>query len=48
MITILAGGTGSIKMVRGFAAHDQEVTVISNVGDNYWLMECMFVQTLTQ
>ena len=24
-------------MVRGFAAHDQEVTVISNVGDNYWL-----------
>ena len=37
MITILAGGTGSIKMVRGFAAHDQEVTVISNVGDNYWL-----------
>ena len=37
MITILAGGTGSIKMVRGFAAHDKEVTVISNVGDNYWL-----------
>ena len=37
MITILAGGTGSVKMVRGFAAHDQEVTVISNVGDNYWL-----------
>jgi len=37
LITILAGGTGSIKMVRGFAAHDQEVTVISNVGDNYWL-----------
>ena len=37
MITILAGGTGSIKMVRGFASHDQEVTVISNVGDNYWL-----------
>ena len=24
-------------MVRGFAAHDQEVTVVSNVGDNYWL-----------
>ena len=24
-------------MVRGFAAYDQEVTVISNVGDNYWL-----------
>ena len=37
MITILAGGTGSVKIVRGFAAHDQEVTVISNVGDNYWL-----------
>ena len=48
MITILAGGTGSIKMVRGFAAHDQEVTVISNVGDNTGFMECMYAQTLIQ
>ena len=37
MITILAGGTGSVKLVRGIASHDSNVTVISNVGDNYWL-----------
>ena len=37
MITILAGGTGSVKLVRGFVSHDDRVNVISNVGDNYWL-----------
>ena len=37
MITILAGGTGSVKLVRGIASHESNVTVISNVGDNYWL-----------
>ena len=50
MITILAGGTGSIKMVRGFASHDQEVTVVSIVGDNYWLygmFVCPDIDTIT-
>jgi len=37
MITILAGGTGSVKLVRGLAALEDKVNVISNVGDNYWL-----------
>jgi len=37
MITILAGGTGSVKLVRGIASLNNEVNVISNVGDNYWL-----------
>jgi len=37
MITILAGGTGSVKLVRGMASLKGDVTVVSNVGDNYWL-----------
>ena len=37
MITILAGGTGSVKLVRGVASLSPDVNVISNVGDNYWL-----------
>ncbi|MDE1764993.1 MAG: 2-phospho-L-lactate transferase [Thaumarchaeota archaeon] len=37
MITILAGGTGSVKLVRGIASQTRDLSVISNVGDNYWL-----------
>jgi LPPG:FO 2-phospho-L-lactate transferase len=37
MITILAGGTGSVKLVRGVVSQTQDVNVICNVGDNYWL-----------
>ena len=37
MITVLAGGTGSAKLVRGLAAVADDLTVISNVGDNIWL-----------
>ena len=37
MITILAGGSGSVKLVRGFASQRTDVNVITNVGDNYWL-----------
>jgi len=37
MITILAGGTGSVKLVRGLAAQTNTANVITNVGDNYWL-----------
>ncbi|MDQ3837301.1 MAG: 2-phospho-L-lactate transferase [Thermoproteota archaeon] len=37
MITILAGGTGSIKLIRGLAVLEDDITVISNVGDNIWL-----------
>ena len=37
MITILSGGTGSVKLVRGLASQIQDLNVVSNVGDNYWL-----------
>ena len=37
MITVLSGGTGSVKLVRGLASLKSKVNVISNVGDNYWL-----------
>jgi len=37
MITTLAGGTGSVKLVRGLASQEPKINVISNVGDNYWL-----------
>ena len=37
MITVIAGGTGSVKLVRGLAAVTDDLTVISNVGDNIWL-----------
>jgi LPPG:FO 2-phospho-L-lactate transferase len=37
MITILAGGTGSVKLVRGIASQTRDISVVSNVGDNYWL-----------
>ena len=37
-VVVLAGGTGSIKLVRGFASlPNVDLTVISNVGDNIWL-----------
>ena len=36
MITILAGGTGSIKLVRGLFTEYKNITVISNVADNFW------------
>ena len=36
MITILAGGTGSIKIIRGLASCTSDLTIISNIGDNFW------------
>ncbi len=37
-IVVLAGGTGSIKLLRGLRrVVDEDVTVICNVGDNIWL-----------
>lgn len=37
MITILAGGTGSIKLVRGLSSLTKDFSVVCNVGDNIWL-----------
>ena len=50
MITILAGGSGSVKLVRGFASHRSDINVIVNVGDNYWLYGmyiCPDIDTIT-
>ena len=50
MITILAGGSGSVKLVRGFASQRTDINVITNVGDNYWLYGmyiCPDIDTIT-
>ena len=50
MITILAGGSGSVKLVRGLATHRSDVNVVTNVGDNYWLYGmyiCPDIDTIT-
>ena len=50
LITILAGGSGSVKLVRALAAHRSDVNVITNVGDNYWLYGmyiCPDIDTIT-
>jgi LPPG:FO 2-phospho-L-lactate transferase len=36
MITVLAGGTGSIKLVRGLYSQYKDMVVVSNVADNFW------------
>jgi len=50
LITILAGGSGSVKLVRGFASQRSDITVIVNVADNYWLYGmyiCPDIDTIT-
>ena len=49
MITILAGGTGSIKVVRGIFSQYKDITVVSNVADNFWfngLYVCPDIDTI--
>ncbi|MGZ5509835.1 MAG: 2-phospho-L-lactate transferase [Nitrososphaeraceae archaeon] len=36
MITVLAGGTGSIKIIRGLASCTSNLSIISNIGDDFW------------
>jgi LPPG:FO 2-phospho-L-lactate transferase len=36
LITILSGGTGSIKLIRGLSQIENSIAVILNVGDNVW------------
>jgi LPPG:FO 2-phospho-L-lactate transferase len=38
VITVIGGGTGSVKLVRAIAKRVQDLQVISNVADNIWLM----------
>jgi LPPG:FO 2-phospho-L-lactate transferase len=37
VITVLAGGTGSIKLIRGLVSQGCDISVVSNVADNFWL-----------
>jgi LPPG:FO 2-phospho-L-lactate transferase len=49
LITILAGGTGSVKLVRGLYDEFKDIGVISNVADNFWhygLYICPDVDTI--
>ncbi len=50
MITVLAGGTGSVKLVRGLTRVAEKVNVVCNVGDNIWLYGlyvCPDIDTIT-
>jgi LPPG:FO 2-phospho-L-lactate transferase len=38
VITVIAGGSGSVKLVRALAKLVRDLNVISNVADNIWLM----------
>jgi len=37
LITLLAGGTGSVKLARGLSKTTNELTVVSNIADNIWI-----------
>lgn len=50
MITLLAGGTGSVKLARGISKMRDDMTVISNIADNIWfhgLYICPDIDTIT-
>jgi LPPG:FO 2-phospho-L-lactate transferase len=36
LITILSGGTGSVKLVRGMYGESENITIVANVADNFW------------
>jgi LPPG:FO 2-phospho-L-lactate transferase len=36
-VVALAGGTGSAKLLRGFSRLGVDLTVVANVGDNFWV-----------
>lgn len=37
MLTLISGGTGSVKLLRGLKhATSEDLTIIANVGDNFW------------
>jgi LPPG:FO 2-phospho-L-lactate transferase len=49
LITVLAGGTGSVKLVRGLA-RVSDISIVCNVGDNIWLYGlyvCPDIDTIT-
>jgi LPPG:FO 2-phospho-L-lactate transferase len=50
LITLLAGGTGSVKLARGLAKVSKDLTIVCNIGDNIWLYGlyvCPDIDTIT-
>jgi LPPG:FO 2-phospho-L-lactate transferase len=50
LITLLAGGTGSVKLARGISKMRDDLTVITNIADNIWfhgLYVCPDIDTIT-
>lgn len=50
LITVLAGGSGSVKIARGLSKLSEDLAVISNVADNLWLYGlyvCPDIDTIT-
>ena len=38
MITVITGGTGSIKLLRGLdSILEENMTIITNIADSFWL-----------
>lgn len=37
MITLIAGGTGSVKLARGLSKATEDLVIVSNIADNIWL-----------
>jgi LPPG:FO 2-phospho-L-lactate transferase len=37
LITLIAGGTGSVKLARGLSKTTEELVIVSNTADNIWL-----------
>lgn len=49
MITILSGGTGSVKLIRGMYGESENITIVANVADNFWhygLYVCPDIDTI--
>jgi LPPG:FO 2-phospho-L-lactate transferase len=50
LITLLAGGTGSVKIARGLSKTTDDLIVIANIADNIWLYGlyiCPDIDTIT-
>jgi LPPG:FO 2-phospho-L-lactate transferase len=49
LITILSGGTGSVKLARGMYGESENITIVANVADNFWhygLYVCPDIDTI--
>jgi len=50
LITLLAGGTGSVKLARGLSKMTDDLIIVPNIADNIWLHGlyiCPDIDTIT-